>query len=71
MAAEKAKKEKKPRKKKLLPTNCAMTNARIRRKNWYYRNGRYYANKAAAKQHLAQVAAEKTKAAAAAETQAS
>ncbi|OGW92251.1 MAG: hypothetical protein A3D28_02700 [Omnitrophica bacterium RIFCSPHIGHO2_02_FULL_63_14] len=34
-----------PKKKKSRPTNCAQSNKRIRRKNWYYRNGRYFANK--------------------------
>lgn len=38
-AAEKVKK------KKTRPTNCAQSNKRIRRKDWYYRNGRYFANK--------------------------
>ena len=33
------------KKKKLRPTNCAQSNKRIRRKDWYYRNGKYFANK--------------------------
>ncbi len=34
-----------PKKKKSRPTNCAQSNKRIRRKDWYYRDGKYYANK--------------------------
>ena len=33
------------KKKKLRPTNCAQSNKRIRRKDWYYREGKYFANK--------------------------
>lgn len=33
------------KKKKLRPTNCAQSNKRIRRKDWYYRDGKYFANK--------------------------
>ena len=33
------------RKKELRPTNCAQSNKRIRRKDWYYRDGKYFANK--------------------------
>ena len=33
------------KKKKLRPTNCAQSNKRIRRKDWYYRGGKYFANK--------------------------
>lgn len=40
---------KKVRKKKLRPTNCAQSNKRIRRKDWYYRDGQYFANKMAYK----------------------
>lgn len=39
----------KVKKKKLRPTNCAQSNKRIRRKDWYYRNGKYFANKQAFK----------------------
>jgi hypothetical protein len=35
----------KVKKKKLRPTNCAQSNKRIRRKDWYYRDGKYFANK--------------------------
>ena len=35
----------KPEKKKSRPTNCVQSNKRIRRKDWYYRNGKYFANK--------------------------
>ena len=31
--------------KKVKPTNCAQSNKRIRRKDWYYRDGKYFANK--------------------------
>ena len=34
-----------PKKKKSWPTNCVQSNKRIRRKDWYYRNGKYFANK--------------------------
>ena len=44
---------KKLRKKKLRPTNCLQTNKRIRRKDWYYRNGKYFANKKAFKIYVA------------------
>ena len=30
---------------KSRPTNCAQSNKRIRRKDWYYRDGKYFANK--------------------------
>ena len=66
-AKETAGKDKKPKKKDTLPTNCAQTNARIRRKNWYYRNGQYFSSKAAAKAYAVKKADEKSKAAAAAE----
>ena len=61
---------KKLKKKKLRPTNCAQSNKRIRRKDWYYRNGKYFANKKSFKLHQDQEAqktkkaAEETKAAA-------
>ena len=42
----------KPLTKKARPTNCAFTNARIRRKDWYYRNGMYFANKNAFKEYM-------------------
>ena len=34
-----------PKKKKSRPTNCLQSNKRIRRKDWYYREGKYFANK--------------------------
>ena len=34
-----------PKKKKSRPTNCLQSNKRIRRKDWYYRDGKYFANK--------------------------
>ena len=37
--------------KKVKPANCAFSNARISRKNWYYRNGLYFASKGAFKEH--------------------
>ena len=40
-----AEENKKLKKKKLRPTNCAQSNKRIRRKDWYYRDGKYFANK--------------------------
>ena len=55
-----------PKKKKARPTNCAQSNKRIRRKDWYYRNGKYYANKQCFKLYQTQEAekAQKTKEAA-------
>ena len=44
-AAETEKKGRAPKKKKSRPTNCAQSNKRIRRKDWYYRDGKYFANK--------------------------
>jgi hypothetical protein len=43
--AEAPEKVEKVRKKNLRPTNCAQSNKRIRRKDWYYRNGKYFASK--------------------------
>lgn len=68
-AAEKAGRP--PKKKKSRPTNCVQSNKRIRRKDWYYRDGKYFANKQAHKQYVAAQAAkakkeEEAKAAAAA-----
>ena len=47
--AEEVKETNKVKKKKLRPTNCAQSNKRIRRKDWYFRNGKYFANKKAFK----------------------
>jgi hypothetical protein len=52
-----------PKKKKSQPTNCAQSNKRIRRKDWYYRNGKYFANKQAFKLFQAQEAEKAKKAA--------
>ena len=49
MVEEAVKEEKKLKKKKLRPTNCAQSNKRIRRKDWYYANGKYFSNKQAFK----------------------
>lgn len=46
-----------PKKKKAWPTNCAQSNKRIRRKNWYYRDGKYFANKQCFKLYKASQAA--------------
>jgi hypothetical protein len=54
----------KVKKKKLRPTNCAQSNKRIRRKDWYYRDGKYFANKQAFKLFVAQEAEKAKKAAA-------
>ena len=62
----------KVKKKKSRPTNCVQSNKRIRRKDWYYRDGKYFANKqcfklfAEQEAEKAQKAAEAAKAAAAA-----
>ena len=59
------------KKKKTRPTNCAQSNKRIRRKDWYFRDGKYFANKqcfklfAVQEAEKAQKAAEAAKAAAA------
>lgn len=53
---------KKVRKKKLRPTNCVQSNKRIRRKDWYYRNGKYFANKKSFKLYMAQEAEKAAKA---------
>ena len=52
--------------KKVRPTNCAQSNKRIRRKDWFYRNGKYFANKQCFKLYVQQEA-EKAKKAAPAE----
>lgn len=52
----------KPKKKKSRPTNCAQSNKRIRRKDWFYRNGKYFANKKAFKLFTAQEAEKANKA---------
>ena len=46
----------KAKEKKLRPTNCAQSNKRIRRKDWFYRNGKYFANKQCFKLYLTQEA---------------
>lgn len=50
--------------KKLRPTNCVQSNKRIRRKDWYFRDGNYFASKAAHKLWVAAQNAEKAKKAA-------
>ncbi len=51
-----------PKKKKSRPTNCAQSNKRIRRKDWYYRGGKYFANKQCYKLYLTQEAEKAQKA---------
>ena len=51
-----------PKKKKSRPTNCTQSNKRIRRKDWYYRNGKYFANKQAFKLYQVQEAEKSKKA---------
>ena len=58
----------KVKKKKTRPTNCAQSNKRIRRKDWYYRDGKYFANKQCFKLHAAAEAEKAQKAAEAAKT---
>ncbi len=53
----------KPKKKKSWPTNCAQSNKRIRRKDWFYRNGKHFANKKSFKIFQAQEAEKAKKAA--------
>ncbi len=64
MADEVAVKEggRKPKKKKSRPTNCVQSNKRIRRKDWYYRNGKYFANKKSFKLYTVQEAEKALKA---------
>lgn len=73
MAEEAVKEEAKPaeaeaapklKKKKSRPTNCAQSNKRIRRKDWYYRNGKFFANKQCFKLWVTQEAEKAKKAAA-------
>ena len=52
----------KPKKKKTWPTNCVQSNKRIRRKDWYYRNGKYFANKKSFKLYVVQEAEKANKA---------
>ena len=52
---------KKLKKKKSRPTNCAQSNKRIRRKDWYYRNGKYFANKQCFALYVQQEAEKKEK----------
>ena len=66
LMADEAKKTKETTK-KVKPTNCAQSNKRIRRKDWYYRNGKFFANKQA---HKLFVKAEADKAVKAKEAQA-
>lgn len=51
------------KKKKLRPTNCAQSNKRIRRKDWYFRDGKYFANKQCFKLWMKQEAEKAKKAA--------
>jgi len=53
----------KVKKKSLRPTNCTQSNKRIRRKDWYYRNGKYFASKQCYKLYAADEAKKKSKAA--------
>lgn len=70
-AAEAPAATEKVKKKKLRPTNCAQSNKRIRRKDWYYRDGKYFANKKCYKLYATAEAekAAKEKAAAEAKTE--
>ena len=54
--------DRKPKKKKSWPTNCAQSNKRIRRKDWYYRNGKYFANKKSFNLYVTQEAEKAAKA---------
>ena len=57
----------KVKKKKTRPTNCVQSNKRIRRKDWYYRDGKFFANKQCFKLFAAQEAEKAQKAAEAAQ----
>ena len=54
--------DRKPKKKKSWPTNCVQSNKRIRRKDWYYRNGKYFANKKSFNLYVTQEAEKAAKA---------
>lgn len=56
--------------KKAQPTNCTQCNVRIRRKSWYYRNGKHFCGPNCAKLYREKQAAEKEKATAEAEAKA-
>ncbi len=56
--------EKPAKGKKALPANCAQCNKRIRRKTWYYRNGKHFCGKPCAKKHMEKLQEDKAKAAA-------
>ncbi len=51
----------KPKKKDAWPTNCVQSNKRIRRKDWYYRDGKFFANKKNYKLYIAQGKEKKAK----------
>ena len=53
----------KTKEKRVRPTNCAQSNKRIRRKDWFYRNGKYFANKQCFKLYVQQEAEKAKKAA--------
>ncbi len=61
---------KKLKKKKSRPTNCVQSNKRIRRKDWYYREGKYFANKQCFKLYFQQELEKANKAKEAAQAQA-
>ena len=52
---------KKLKKKKSRPTNCVQSNKRIHRKDWYYRDGKYFANKQCYRLYVEQEAEKKEK----------
>ena len=56
--------------KKAQPTNCTQCNVRIRRKSWYYRDGKHFCGPNCAKLYREKQAAEKEKAAGEAEAKA-
>ena len=56
--------------KKAQPTNCAQCNVRIRRKSWYYRNGKHFCGPNCAKLYREKQAGEKEKAQAEAQAKA-
>jgi formylmethanofuran dehydrogenase subunit E len=45
VTSEKKAEEKKPQAKKERPANCAACNKSIKKKRWYYRNGKYFCTK--------------------------
>lgn len=53
VSADSAKTSSEEKNKKERVTNCTQCNKRVRRKNWYYRNGKYFCSKGCSKTYAA------------------